>query len=278
MKKYNLGIIAAVLMIGISCFSCKKNNEPNAPFQVVDSSMAYLKVVHAAPFFRTSVGAADTFNVFINSLRVGVSTFSYNSSYPLSTNTATPTINNTYIAVAPGQQTIKLSTPGIVATDSISIITLTKSFGAGKFYTLFITDSLKTATRDTARMLVQDVIPPAMDGYVNIRFAHLAYNDTLNKMVDVYSYARNAAIVSNIKPGVITGFSALGYNIQATDTFYVRRSGTTQVLAKLAFTNSTLGAGNASAANKRCYTLYFKGDATATTGTKARSLGIYLNQ
>jgi hypothetical protein len=92
--------------------------------------------------------------------------------------------------------------------------------------------------------------------------------------VDIFSYARNNTVITNVPPGLVTPFFSLGFNAGVADTFYVTRpavAGTPLanriVLSKLAF----------GAANQRTYTLYYKGDANLTTGTKARTLSSYVH-
>ncbi|MBS1565631.1 MAG: hypothetical protein JST39_14675, partial [Bacteroidetes bacterium] len=134
---------------------------------------------------------------------------------------------------------------------------------------------------DSSQIFVQDYwIQPAA-GYINLRLMHAVLNDTVGKTVDLFSYAKNTTIFTGIKPGQTTAFSAVGYNYQTPDTFYVTRSGVPAatplssrlILAKLLFVPISTGA-----VPQRTFTLYYKGDGNLTSGTKARSLASYINQ
>lgn len=280
--KFKLSISFAFLLVVL--IACKRDISGIAEFSKVDSSLAYIKIIDVAPNFRTIYGGRDSVNVFANDVKINATALSFNSIYPFAVNSTTNSITATYAAVQPGEQKFRLSVPGVINPDSLTVHTFTKTLKAGKFYSLFITDSLKF-TPDSAQ-IVQDGFSPITTGYINLRFAHKVLNDTAGKTVDVFSYARNATIFTNIKPGTVTGFAMLSNNIAVPDTFYVTRSLPTGapastpltqriVLAKIAANAAALGSG---ATDQRSFTLYFKGDANLTTGTKARSLGVYLNK
>ncbi len=269
----------------ISINSCKREFRIKTPYVDGDSSKAYLKVVDAAPFFRQSTGKPDTFNIFLNNTKVSGTPISYNGQFPQFVNNISPNITTTYIAVQPGLTQIKLSAPGKVTPDSIPITNLTENLIAGRKYTFLITDSLNSP-RDSSRIFIQDPYIAPLEGYVNLRFINAVYNDTLGKTVDLFSYAKNTTILTKFKPGNVSAFQLIGYNIQTPDTFYVTRTlgigvpATTPlsqrlILAKLAFTLSSGTSGNAGGAPQRTYTLFYKGDGNLTSGVKARSLGIY---
>jgi hypothetical protein len=283
MKKSSLFSIIIVAATFITISACKRDfiiiNNPT----IADSSFAYVKLVDASPYFRQVTGAADSFNVFFNGVKVNGPALSYNSLFPIAINsgsTATNLIVNSYLAVAPGTQTIKLSVAGVVNPDSIPILSITKTLVAGRLYSLLVTDSIKSA-RDSAQIFVQDFWTAPSAGYINVRLMHAVLNDTVGKTVDLYSYAKNATIFTGIKPGQTTAFSTVGYNIQTPDTFYVTRSGVPAatplsgrtILAKLLFNSISTGA-----VPQRTFTLYFKGDGNLTSGTKGRSLASYINQ
>ena len=289
MKKYSLFSIIIVAATFITLSACKRDFIIKTTPTIADSSFAYLKLVDIAPYFRQVTGAADSINVFINGVKLNGPALSYNSLFPISINvssTATNLIVNSYLAVTPGQQTIKLSVAGVVNPDSIPIVSFTKNLVAGRMYSLLITDSIKSA-RDSAQIFVQDFWPAPAAGFINLRLAHGVLNDTAGKLVDVFSYAKGTTILSNVKPGQVTGFTSIGYNFQTPDTFYITRPLPVQtpalspytpvsqrtVLAKLLFTPISTGA-----VPQRTFTLYFKGDGNLTSGTKARSLASYINQ
>lgn len=281
--KYKLySILAASL--AIATVSCEKKFEGLLKADPINTSKAYLKIVHASPGFRAVHNMPDSFNVFVNGVKINSTFLTYNGMWPFSVNTTTNSTTATYAAVEPGTNTIKLSVPGKAATspDSAVILTMDKTLVGGKFYTLLVTDSIKMA-RDSSKIFVEDQFNdlPSRDSYINFRFINAAMNDTAGKAVNLSSFSRNAILFSNVKPGQLSAFGQFGWNIAVGDTFYVRRfvpnstQDTGRVLAKV-FVNSTMIGGGTPF--RRSVTLFYKGDANLTTGTKARSIAAYINE
>ena len=99
--------LSYLLIIGIALGSCKKTFKADASYKPADSSMAYLKIIDASPFFRQVTGGQDTFNVYINGQKITATGMSYGGTFP-------GTATNTYFTVPPGPQQIRLSVPGVV--------------------------------------------------------------------------------------------------------------------------------------------------------------------
>lgn len=247
-----------ILLLFITA-SCRKEYTVHAS-EENPSGMAFLKVIHASP-------KLDTFNIYIGGQKMNGTSLKYNSIFPV-------TGTNTYMAVKPGVQEIRL------ATDSLNIYSFNKQLDAGKYYTFMITDALNTTDKDSARIFVEDVYSMPVPGAVRLRFIHAVINDTAGLKVDLFSYAKNATIISGINPDSVSSFMSLGFNQQTPDTFYVTRAaaaGTALsariVLAKLAFNSTNIAA----VADQRTITLYYKGDANLATGAKARSLAGFVH-
>ena len=275
MKK-NIFLIASLSLVMFMLWtsSCKKNFSKDAQYTLLDSSMAYLKVVHA---------------VYVNTTKLTGTPLSFNSLFPLGYSAISG--GTSYAAVQPGAQQIRLSIPGISTVDSATILSLNKNFVAGRFYTLMITDSIKS-TSDSNKIFVQDMLPVnASVGYINFRFANVVTNDSATigsasniNLFDVYSYARNTVVLTKIRMDSITGFQVLATNITTPDTFYITRNpkatGTVLlanrvVLAKVAFIPNTSSPQPTSGST---YTFYYKGDGVLTSGTRARTLTYYVNR
>jgi len=252
MKKitfYNSLIVVAILLIS----ACTKDDKLKATYQI-NNGGAYFRLIHAAPSFRLVYSQPDSFHVFINGAKINGPFLTYNANFP-----AAASING-YAAVQAGTQPVKFSVAGTVNPDSIAIVTFNSTFTAGEWYTMLITDS--------ARVLLTDSYTKPAAGSYGIRFINAVMNDTAGKAVDVFSIRANANIFTNIKPGVTaTPFQAGSYN-SLNDTLYVRRAGTTFNLAVL---------NNQAFAHQRAYTLYYKGNGSLATGTKARALAAYLH-
>ena len=187
---------------------------------------------------------------------------------------------NTYMAVDAGMQEIRFSVPGVVNTDSVNIYTLNKQLEAGKHYTFMITDAIKTAGKDSARIFVEDAYTLPAAGNIRIRFIHAVINDTAGKKVDLFSYARNSTVISDVSPDSVSGFIQLGYNQQTADTFYVTRAAAagTPLSARLILAKQAFNATNITGAtDQRCFTLYYKGDGNITSGNKARTLAGFVH-
>lgn len=256
-------IFIVLLLITVSCqkeYTVHVSEESTA-------GVAFLKIVHASPNFRSITGKQDTFNIYIGGRKVNGNALSYNSIFPVAG-------TNTYIAVNAGLQEIRL------ATDSLSIYSMNKQLEAGKRYTFMITDSINTASRDSSRIFVEDAYTiPAAAG-IRIRFIHAVINDTVDKKVDLFSYAKNSAVISNVSRDSVSGFMLLGYNPQTADTFYVTRAATagTPLSARIILAKQTFNATNIiGAGDQRCFTLYYKGDGNLTTGIKARTLAGFVH-
>lgn len=267
MKKITL-YTSLFIMGGVLLFSaCKKQADMVAPYDAATENTAYLRVIHASPFFRQYFNAPDSFNVYVNGNKMNAPFLTYGSIFPQATSTFG------YVAVNPGLQQIKMSINGFASAspDSTQLINFTKVFDKGKYYTLFVTDSLKL---NPDRGFLVDTLTQPVTGNVRVRFFHAVMNDTAGKTVDIFSYARNTTVFNGIQPGGVTSFNTLGFNVGVADTFYVTRSAASGtplanrlVLAKLAFAPT----------NQRSYTLYYRGDANLTSTPKARTLSSYLH-
>lgn len=252
--------------------SCKRDYSVVANYDT-PTGTAYLRVVHAAPYFRKIFNAPDSFNLLVGGQKVsaylpgGAVTLTYNATFPAS-NT-----NYGYVTVPAGDQEFKLSL-GVYNADSVTLKKFTKTLAPDTYYTFLITDSINSA-RDAAQMFIRDSVTTPTTGYVNLRFIHAALEDTASgsqktvDTIDVFSTRNNRNIYSKITPGTATTFSQFAYNAQLPDTLYVRRVRSTVNLATL---------NNVSFANQRTYTIYFKGDGNVTTGTKARSLATFVHK
>jgi hypothetical protein len=252
--------------------SCQKEYTVHASEEST-AGMAFLKIIHASPNFRALTGQQDTFNIYIGGLKVNGATFTYNSIFPAAG-------TNTYMAVEPGLKEIRLTVPGVVKTDSVNIYSFNKQMEAGKYYTFMITDSINAASRDSSRIFVEDSYSTPPAGYISIRFIHTVMNDTVDKKVDLFSYAKNSTIISNVSRDSVSSYISLGYNLQTVDTFYVTRAATSGtalsariILAKQAFTTTNI----VGATDQRCFTLYYKGNGNLTTGTKPRALAGFVH-
>jgi hypothetical protein len=270
MMKKNILVIAIIFSTSlIGMFSCSRDYTLKSPVSTTTGS-SYLRVIDASPNFRSIFNLPDSFNVFVNGTKI--SGFTPGATYLMTYGASFPAVTslNGYVAVNPGTQVIKLTLGGVLNSDSIAITNFTKTLLPDQCYTLMITDSI-LSTRDSSQIFVQDIYTKPTIGYYNLRFIHAVLNDTAGKAIDVWSTRNNKNIFTNLKPGSVSSFIPLPYNVLLGDTLYVRRAGSlTNTLA----TGYTL----ISFMNQRTFTLYYKGDGNLTTGTRARGLAVYVNQ
>ncbi len=256
MKKNILIVLIFACTIGL-IWSCNKKLELVSPVSGT-SGLAYLKIADFSTSFRQVVNGSDSFNVYVNGVKVNGTFLTYNSIFP--------TITNLYIGVPAGPQAIRITVNGKLTPDSITLASFNKTLTAGNYYSFIITDSLLKSD-ESKQIFVQDNFTISDTTHFTLRFIHAILNDSVGKNVDVYSTRQAANIFSNISPGTVTPFTTLPYTL-ANDTLIVRRPGRLDTLARL---NLVVFA------RQRALTLVYKGQPGTTTGTKARGLVIYTN-
>ena len=258
MKKNILIILIFACTTGL-IWSCKKKLELVAPVSGT-SGLAYLKIADFATSFRLAVNGSDSFNVYVNGVKVNGAFLTYGSIFP--------TISNLYAGVPAGPQSIRISVNGKVTPDSITLASFNKTLTEGSYYSFIITDSLLKGD-ESKQIFVQDNFARTDTTHYTLRFVHAILNDSVGgvKNVDVYSTRRAANIFSNIAPGTVTAFTTLPYTL-ANDTLIVRRPGFLYPLATL---NTVVFA------RERAYTLVYKGQPGTTTAPKGRSIITYTN-
>ncbi len=255
-------IYSSLLITAITFFTaCKKETQIVAAYSSVENK-AFVRFIHSSPSFRQVFNAPDSFNIFINDAKVNASLLTYAGAFPASGT------QYGYIAIPTGLQNIRLTVAGRVTPDSIPLILFTKVFSQGQYYSIIVTDNIKSAN-DSSKIILPDSYTVPGNGNYSMRFVHAVLNDTAGLKIDVFSARRNANILNAISPGQIVNFQTLPFNSQITDTLTVRRAGTLQSLATV--NGITFG-------NQRVYTIVYRGDGTLTAGTKARGLATFIHQ
>lgn len=126
----------------------------------------------------------------------------------------------------------------------------------GKHYTIFMYDTINSPKQKT----VEDNIVVPADTSARLRFANFIYNPFAVPAIDVFSFALNRNIFTNVNVTDVTSFipypSRLG-----TDTLYIRETGSSTNIIKLAI--------NGGLTFKRSYTLVYRG---SHRGTRTTSL------
>lgn len=240
-------------------WSCNKKLELVAPVAGTDG-LAYLKIADFSTSFRQVVNGSDSFNVYVNGIKVNGTFLTYNSIFP--------TITNLYAGVPAGPQSIRITVNGKVTPDSITLASFNKTLTAGNYYSFLITDSLLKAD-ESKQIFIQDNFARTDTTHFTLRFIHAILNDSVGgvKNVDVYSTRKAGNIFSNVAPGTVTTFQTQPYTL-AADTLIVRRAGFLYPLATL---NTVVFA------RERAYTLVYKGQPGTTTAPKGRAIIVYTN-
>jgi hypothetical protein len=263
MKK-NIFLVLILASMGGLLWSCSK--QTTTPLDIVAttspvSTSAFIKIVHYAPAFRLATSNADSINIFLNGNKLNGAFLTFGSMYP--------STSNLYAAVPAGITSLRISTNGILTSDSIGVISMSKILEQGKYYSLIITDSILNAN-SSKQIFTQDNFLLSDTNTFTMRFVHAIMNDSTGKNVDIYSTRRAGNIFANVSPGTVTDFTPQPYNF-ITDTIIVRRAGGTFELARLTTAANPL-------ARQRAYNLVYKGTPATTTAPKGRALITYTNQ
>jgi len=268
MKKINIVFIVALVAVLAGLPSCKKDWPLRDPAVTASANSAFISLIDVAPNLTTVLGAkADTFNVLFNGTKVtgytaGTSpVMTFGGIYPLA-GTSTG-----YANVPAGTQAIKFA-KGVNTLDSVVLASFNETLQPNTYYTLLITDSIKS-NRDSSRMFLKDSMPAVTSGFYNLRFINAALNDT--GAVDIWSTRNNRNIFTKVAPGGIVSFASFASNWSLSDTLFCRRSGTQVGLDTLLSQNFN---------NLRTYTLVYKGNALSAVKTdpKRRHLIAYVNR
>lgn len=257
-KKLTAG---CMFLAAAALVACDKEAEPIMTTKP-GTDGAYVKVLHAAPSFRSVFNAKDSFHLYLGSEKVNGPQVTYGNAFPSRT-------ANGYAQVPAGTAAVKLFAPGTEQTDFAEVFSMEQTLQQGKYYSLIVTDSIKNGN-DSTRIWLEDNVTLPDPNQVHLRFVHAVMNDTADKLVDIYSARRNGIIFAGYKPGQASNFTSFAYNGLVSDTLIVRRTGTGQELARL--NAITFG-------HQRVYTVVYRGDAGVTgTAAKARTLTYYLNR
>lgn len=238
-------------------WSCNKKLDLVSPTSGTNG-LAFLKVADFSTSFRQIVNGSDSFNVFVNGVKVNGAFLTYNSIFP--------TVSNLYVAVPAGAQSIRITVNGKLTPDSITLATFNKTLTAGSYYSFILTDSLLN-TNEAKQIFVQDNFTLSDTTHFTVRFIHAVLNDSSGKNVDIYSSRLKANLFSNVSPGTVTSFVNEPYNL-LLDTLIVRRPGLLYELARL---NGVVFA------RQRAFTLVYKGNPANNTAPKGRALVTYTN-
>lgn len=257
MKK-NISILLLLACTMGLFWSCEKGLTYVSPASTTEG-MAFIKFAHASPNFRQVYKGADSFNVYVNGVKINGAQLSYGALFPTAT--------NLYAAVPAGPQSIRITVNGRITPDSITLISLNKTLVPGGYYSLILTDEALTAN-ESRQMWLRDQFALNDTNNYTLRFVHAVLSDPTP--VDVYSFRKAKNLFTGITPGSATQFITLEYTI-LPDTFYIRPTGTLTNTVKIAIVTGSTTA----ATRSRAYTLLYRGLLGSTT--KPRVLTYFAN-
>jgi len=231
MKKtiINKLVIAAALFITLS--SCEKESNDNTPLREIPNA-AYVQWINA------TVNSSNRNFIFINGIRTNGNGVAYGSTFPTSSYA---------FAVFPGSNGISIRDTLVTTTQVPN--QFTQTFEANKNYTLFTYDTITSPKK----IVVENNFEIPEDSSARLRFANLIYNPTAVPNVDVFSFKSQTNVFTNIPVGTVTNF--IPYLSANQDTLYVRETGTSNLMAKLAINLN----------RKRSYTAVYRGSHRSTT-------------
>ena len=144
MKK-NISILILVCTLGL-LWSCKKELELASPVSGTDG-LAFLKIIDASPNFRQVFKGSDSFNVYVNGVKINGSQLTYNSIFPSTT--------NLYAALPAGPQSIRISVNGKINPDSITLASFNKTLTPNSYYSFSMKLVKKSLTHGTGQYIVK---------------------------------------------------------------------------------------------------------------------------
>lgn len=227
-------LLIPVLAAVIATSSCRKDTLDNTP--VVSNLLSERATVQV---YNGTLNSNRNF-VYVNGSPANGATIAFGAAFPA-------TANSFLLYNGDNLVTIKdtLSTSTQVAQ---SFILPAK---AGKSYSIFTYDTITTPKR----LVVENNFEYLEGKETRLRFVNLIYNPTAVPNVDLYSVNANAILFSNVAVGQITPFIPVTPNF--TDTWQVRQTGTTTVLATLAVTSANINP-------TRHYTVVYRGSHRAS--------------
>lgn len=264
MKKLLILLSAAFVQL-----SCEKEADYNASYTAGNKEIySFIKIVNAYPYAQPSFSGqtSSAFRFIYNGeLLTGVPT-AVGSTFPAAPEYFLTVLSKTkrYLDV-----NLALGTAPAATRDSFLFRQTPIAVESQKHYSMFLCDSLKS----NGRFLVveDDIKVPQNDTSYRIRFVNLIPNPPgATPAIDVYTYASDSLIFSNVRFKGVTPFIELKRITASTTTNTFR--------IKWAGTNTVIGTAlSVTTANKMSATLVAKGFVGAT-GLRAPGLIVYRNK
>ena len=221
----------ALLLASAATFSgCKKDMSDNSPMAYEGERKAFVQ------WFNGTVNSARNY-IYVNGVPQNGAPIAHGTVFPAS-------------AFA---FTLYSGTNGITIKDTAAVTTQVAqnfvfNFEQGKSYSIFTYDTITTPKR----LIVDNsaTLFAPQDNLARVRFLNLIYNPTTPPNVDLFSVNQGKLLATNIPVTGLTEYFTVQPN--TSDTWQVRQTGTTTVMASVSISTTTLTA-------KRFYTAVYRG-------------------
>jgi len=225
-NKLILPLLALIALVSGSCRKDLADTTPIVPGQLFEKAVMQV--------YNGTLNSSRNF-VYLNSSPVNATTVAFGAVFPA---------NSFGFGVGYGDNNI------VIRDTSSTTTQLAQNFvfkaEPGKSYSLFTYDTITSPKR----VIVENLFDELTGNSTRVRFANLIYNPTAVPNVELFSVNTGNVIIGNIPVGGVSGFTAIVPNV--ADTWQVRISGTTTVLA-------TLTVGTSTFVSNRHYTVVFRG-------------------
>lgn len=242
--KINIQRVSYLLFCGVFIISCTKSFDEKTAQQTDFSNSSLIQV------YMATVSATRNY-VYVDGKSVTGAALSLGSVYP----------SIGYASSIPGGFRSFLIKDTLSTSTQLQL-SFAENMKVGKNYTIFMYDTINSPRQKT---IETDIVIPS-DSTARLRFANFVFSKTAVPAVDIFSKRQNTNVFTNIQISEATDY--IKYPSALTDTFYVRETGTTNLLATL---------NGLTPIRKRSYTLVFRGRYQTTTGTIARTLSSFSN-
>lgn len=243
----------------VSLYSCEKNSFNITETTAVTSADAQVKVA----FFST-YRANPSYQIVVNDSRVS-NTLNATGSSPNPTPFPGGGLNTgggstaDYLAIKSGDNKIAITIPKFgTNTDSVSLVSGTISFGAGKKYSLYYTDT----SANTSAVLVEDSLMAPDSGFAKYKFVNL-----IPDIAAVDLYIGTVKVASAIPYKGVSASFILPTNNSST-VWAIRSAGSGTNLATYT-SGATLG-------NQRVFSVIARGYSTISTSSDVRRRAVCL--
>jgi len=228
-------LILPVLATVLITTSCRKKTIDNTP--IVDNLMGERAAVQV---YNGTLNSSRNF-VYVNGSPANGATIAFGAAFPASAYA---------FLVWNGDNSLTIRDTLSTSTQVAQSFVLNAK--AGSSYSIFTYDTITTPKR----LIVENSYEYLQGTSTRIRFVNLIYNPTAVPNVDLYSVNSGNNIFTNVGVGQITGFGPIMPNV--SDTWQVRQTGTTTVLATLAITSANINP-------QRFYTVVYRGSHRASS-------------